>query len=131
MFLLQKRDGYFILFRFKMAAISKLHTSQHFPHFPYKIQRHICNISILPITAFGKADRIFGLMVGNISFERRGGFVFPALHFNGNDLRAVLQYKINFTVFVGIVTGLDLKLSPKLLQAIIFSQRSFELVVCL
>jgi len=70
-------------------------------------------------------------MVGNIFFERRGGFIFPAFYFNGDNLSAVLQHKINFTIFVREIAGSDFKLPTKLLQTVVFSQSSFELVVSL
>lgn len=91
----------------------------------------IRNISIFSIPTFGKAERIFGMMISNISFKGGGGFICPSFCFDRDNFCAILKDKINFLVFVGKISGSYLKLSAKLLQDIVFSQRPFELVVCL
>lgn len=45
----------------------------------------------------------------------KGGFIFPALYFNGNNLGAILQHKINLVIFVREIAGLNIELSSKLL----------------
>ena len=69
------------------------------------------------------------MVVGNIFFEGRGGFVFPALYFNWDNLSAILQHEINFMIFYRRSSGGNFELLAKLLQTIIFSQRPLELVV--
>ena len=68
-------------------------------------------------------------MLGNVPLEGRCRFVLAAFCFNGNDLCAVLQNKINFIILVGKVMRLNFKLTAKLLQDIVFGQRTFELIV--
>ena len=52
-----------------------------------------------------------------------------AFCFNRNDLHPFLQNKVDLTIFVRIVARLNLELPTKLLQDIVFSKRSFELIV--
>ena len=70
------------------------------------------------------------MVVCNISFERRGRLILAAFGFHGNDLRPVLQDKIDLTGFIGVISGGHFKLSLKLLQNIVLRQWAFELIVC-
>lgn len=93
----------------------RINLSKQFFRFSCKVQGKIRNISILSITAFGETKRVFGMMIGNVFFERGGRFVFAAFCFNGYDLSAILQHKVDLTIFVGEAAGLNRELSAKLL----------------
>lgn len=60
------------------------------------------------------------MAVRDISLERRGGFIFAALDLNRDNLRSVLQYKINLAVLVRVISRLNLKLTAELLQEVVF-----------
>ena len=70
-------------------------------------------------------------MVCNIFLEGRCGFVFAAFCLNGNDFRAILQNKIDLIVLVCKIAWLNLKLTAKLLQNIVFGQGTLELIISL
>ena len=61
------------------------------------------------------------LVKGDVFFKRGRGFIFACFYFHGDNLCAVLKYKVNFTVFIRIIVWRNLKLSVKLLQHIVFS----------
>ena len=48
------------------------------------------------------------LMVRNILFKCRSGFIFSSLDFYRNDFRTILHNEINLTVLVGIVSWIEL-----------------------
>ena len=72
---------------------------------------------------------MFRLVVCNIFFERWRRLIFAALGFDGDDFSAVLQHKVDLTVFVGVVPRFYLKLTLELLQHIVFGECSLELLV--
>ena len=59
-------------------------------------------------------------MLGDIPLEGGGGLVLAALGLHRNDLRPVLQHKVDLVVLVGEVPGFHLKLAPELLQNVVF-----------
>lgn len=99
--------------------------------FSRQVQWKIGDIPVLPVAALGESKGMFRLVFRNIPFEGGGRFVFTALGLDGDDLCPILQYKVDLAVFVGIVARLHIKLPPKLLQNIVFCQRTFELVIAL
>lgn len=106
-------------------------SSKKLPCFPCQIQREIGDRPVLPVTTLRESKGVFRLVFGDIPLEGGGGFVFTALGLDGDDLCPILQYKVDLAVFVGIVARLHIKLPPKLLQNIVFCQRTFELVIAL
>lgn len=103
--------------------------SQQILGFPCKIERKIRFLPILAVAMLRKAQCMFGMMVCNISFKRRGRLILAAFGFHGNDFCSMLQDKINLTGFIRIISGSNFKLSSKLLQNIILRQRTFKLIV--
>ena len=97
--------------------------------FSRQIQRKIGDIPVLPIAALGEAKGVFRLGFGNVPLEGGGRFILTALGLNGDDLCPVLHYKINLTVFVGIIAGFYLELPPELLQDKVLGQGAFELII--
>ena len=96
---------------------------------PGQVQRKIGNGSILPVTPLGVAQGVLRLTVSNILLKRRSGFVLATLDFHGDDFSAVLDKEINFTVFIGVIAGFHIELAAKLLQDIVFRQRTLELII--
>lgn len=70
-------------------------------------------------------------MVCNVLFEGRRGVIFAALSLNGDDFSTVLQHKVNLAVLIREIARLNFKLTAKLLQNIVFSQRSLERIIAL
>ena len=60
------------------------------------------------------------MMTCNILFESGGGLIFAAFCFNGNNIHAVLQHKVNLAVFVGVIPRLYFKLAAKLLYTALY-----------
>ena len=104
-------------------------SSKQLPCFPCQIQREIGDRPVLPVAALRESKGVFWPMSGDIPFEGGSGSVFTALDLDGDDLSPVLQYKVDLAVFVGVVAGFHIELPPKLLQNIVFCQRTFELVI--
>ena len=103
--------------------------SKKFFCLPSQVQWEIGNGSILPVTPLGIAQGVFRVAVGDILLERRRGFILTALGLYGDDFSTVLDKEINFTIFIGVVAGLHLELAAQLLQNIVFSQRTLELII--
>ncbi len=59
---------------------------------------------------------MFGMVVFDILLKRRRRLVLSTLCLNRNDLGTELKYKVYLAVFIGVVTGLDIKLAAQLLQ---------------
>ena len=76
-----------------------------------------------------KAYGVFGVTVGDIPLKGRRGLVLAALCLDGDDLCAVLQHEVDFAGFVRVIARLHVKLTAKLLQHIVFSERPLELIV--
>lgn len=92
---------------------------EKFLRFSRKIEGFVRNLPIFAIAALGETQCIFRVMVGDVPLERGCGFITAAFCLNGNDLRSVLQNKINFAVLVGIIVRFDFKLPVQLLQDIV------------
>lgn len=73
---------------------------EKFLRFSRKIEGDVRNLPIFAIAALGETQCIFRVMVGDVPLERGCGFITAAFCLNGNDLRSVLQNKINFAVLV-------------------------------
>ena len=97
--------------------------------FTGKIQRNVGNRAVFAIPALGKAYGVFGVTVGDIPLKGRRGLVLAALCLDGDDLCAVLQHEVDFAGFVRVIARLHVKLTAKLLQHIVFSERPLELIV--
>ena len=103
--------------------------SKKFFCLPDQVQWEIGNGSILPVTPLGVAQGVLRLTVGDILFKGRSGFILAALCFHGDDFGAVLDKEINLTVFIGVIAGFHIELAAKLLQDIVFRQRTLELII--
>ena len=105
--------------------------SKKFFCLPGQVQWEIGNGSILPVTSLGVAQGVLRVAVGDILLKRRCGFILTALGLHGDDLSTALDKEINFTVFIGVIAGFHIELAAKLLQDIVFRQRTLELIICL
>ena len=94
-----------------------------------QVQWKIGNGSILPVLPLGVAQGILRLTVGDILLKGRCRFVLAALDLHWDDFGAVLDKEINFTVFIRVIAGFHIELAAKLLQDIVFRQRTFELII--
>lgn len=88
---------------------------EKFLRFSHKEERDVRNLPVFAITALGKTQCVLRVIGGNVPLERGRGFILAAFCLNGDDLRSILQNKINLTVLVGIVVRLDFKLTAQLL----------------
>lgn len=86
-------------------------------------------MSVFPITALGETERVFGLTFGDIFLKGRRRLFFAPFGFDGDNLYPVLQDEIQLVVLAGEVSRLDVKLTAKLLQKVVFRQRALELIV--
>ena len=103
--------------------------SKQFFCLPGQVQWKVGNGFILPVTPLGVAQGVLRLTVGDILLKGRSGFILAALGFRGDDFSAVLDKEINFTVFIGVIAGFHIELAAKLLQDIVFRQRTLELII--
>ena len=103
--------------------------SKKFFCLPGQVQWEIGNGSILPVTSLGVAQGVLRVAVGDILLKRRCGFILTALGLHGDDLSTALDKEINFTVFIGVIAGFHIELAAKLLQDIVFRQRTLELII--
>lgn len=97
--------------------------------FSCQVQRQISDRPIFPVPPLGETQGVLRPTLGDVSLEGGGGLVLAALSLHWDDLRPVLQHKVDLAVLVGEVPGLHLKLAPELLQNVVFRQRPLELVV--
>lgn len=69
------------------------------------------------------------MAVCDILLKRRCGFILTALGLYGDDFSTALDKEINLAIFIGVIAGLYLELAAKLLQDIVFRQRTLELII--
>ena len=68
------------------------------------------------------------MIEGEDGSEGGGGFVLAIFVLDWYNFRSMLQHEVDLAILVGVVTRLYIELTTKLLQNVILSQRTFELV---
>ena len=66
----------------------------------------------------------------HIFFKRRCILCFAGLNFHRNNLRALLEHKVQLIILIRVIARFQRKLSPQLLQNIILRQGAFKLILC-
>ena len=67
----------------------------------------------------------------DVPLKGRSRFFLTALCLNRNDVHSMLQYEVDLSVFIRVVSWLHRKLPAKLLQEIVLRERPLELVISL